>query len=51
MQSVAVRWQADKIITIERELKRTHLGLLVRLRNLLTDTQRARLLELRKETP
>ena len=43
--------QADKLITIEREFKRAHLGLLVRLRNLLTDTQRSRLAELRKETP
>ena len=43
--------QADKMITIEREFKRAHLGLLVRLRNLLTDTQRSRLAELRKEAP
>lgn len=43
--------QADKIMTIEREFKRAHLGLLVRLRNLLTDTQRSRLAELRKESP
>lgn len=43
--------QVDKMITIEREFKRAHLGLLVRLRNLLTDTQRSRLAELRKETP
>jgi Spy/CpxP family protein refolding chaperone len=42
---------ADKIMTIEREFKRAHLGLLVRLRNLLTDTQRSRLAELRKEAP
>ena len=43
--------QVDKMITIEREFKRAHLGLLVRLRNLLTDTQRSRLAELRKENP
>jgi Spy/CpxP family protein refolding chaperone len=43
--------QADKIMTIEREFKRAHLGLLVRLRNLLSDTQRARLTQLRKEEP
>lgn len=43
--------QADKIMGIEREFKRAHLGLLVRLRNLLTDTQRSRLAELRKEEP
>lgn len=43
--------QADKIMGIEREFKRAHLGLLVRLRNLLTDTQRSHLAELRKEEP
>lgn len=43
--------QVDKMITIEREFKRAHLGLLVRLRNLLTDPQRSRLAELRKEAP
>lgn len=43
--------QVDKMVTIEREFKRAHLGLLVRLRNLLTDTQRSRLAELRKEAP
>ncbi len=43
--------QADKIMAIEREFKRAHLGMLVRLRNLLTDTQRSRLAELRKEAP
>lgn len=43
--------QADKIMSIERDFKRAHLGLLVRLRNLLTDTQRSRLAELRKEEP
>jgi Spy/CpxP family protein refolding chaperone len=43
--------QADTMMSIEREFKRAHLGLLVRLRNLLTDTQRSRLAELRKEAP
>jgi Spy/CpxP family protein refolding chaperone len=43
--------QADKIMTIEREFKRAHLGLLIRLRNILTNTQRSRLAELRKEAP
>ena len=43
--------QVDVIISIEREFKRAHLTLLVRLRNLLTDTQRSRLAELRKEAP
>ena len=32
--------QADKIMGIEREFKRAHLSLLIRLRNLLTESQR-----------
>jgi hypothetical protein len=35
--------QADKLMDMEREMKRTHLTLLVRIRNLLTDAQRAKL--------
>jgi hypothetical protein len=33
---------------LEREVKRTHLALLVRIKNVLTETQRARLSELRR---
>jgi len=43
--------QADKVMAIEREFKRAHLSLLIRLRNLLTESQRSRLAELRKEAP
>jgi DNA-directed RNA polymerase specialized sigma24 family protein len=43
--------QADRMMTIERQFKRGHLGLLIRIRNLLTDAQRARLAELRKAAP
>jgi Spy/CpxP family protein refolding chaperone len=43
--------QADKLMTLERDLKRTHLGLLIRIRNLLTDAQRAKLTELRSKSP
>jgi len=39
--------QADKLMDLERQMKRTHLGLLVRLRNLLTEAQRAKLKTLR----
>jgi Spy/CpxP family protein refolding chaperone len=42
--------QADKVMSLEREFKRAHLSLLIRLRNLLSDAQRRRLAELRKET-
>jgi len=40
--------QSDKVMGIERQVKRTHLGLLIRIKNLLTDAQRAKLSELRK---
>jgi Spy/CpxP family protein refolding chaperone len=43
--------QADKLMTLERDLKRTHLGMLIRIRNLLTDAQRAKLAELRSKGP
>ena len=39
--------QADKVMELERQVKRNHLGLLVRLRNLLTDAQRTKLKALR----
>ena len=39
--------QADKVMDLERQVKRAHLGMLVRIRNLLTDAQRAKLRELR----
>jgi Spy/CpxP family protein refolding chaperone len=39
--------QADKVMTLERDIKRTHLILLIRIRNLLTDSQRAKAAELR----
>ena len=39
--------QADKLMDLERQLKRNHLTLLVRLRNLLTEAQRAKLKSLR----
>ena len=43
--------QADKLMTMERDLKRTHLGMLIRIRNLLTDPQRVKLTELRTKAP
>lgn len=39
--------QADAILNLEREVKRTHLALLIRIRNLLTEEQRRRLTQLR----
>ena len=40
--------QADKIMALEREIKRAHLGLLVRIRNELTAEQIAKLEAIRK---
>jgi Spy/CpxP family protein refolding chaperone len=51
VDETAVLAQADKVMGLEREVKRTHLALLVRIKNLLTDAQRARLGELRKRPP
>jgi Spy/CpxP family protein refolding chaperone len=42
---------ADKVMGLEHDVKKAHLGLLVRVRNLLTDAQRAKLEELRKQQP
>src|SRR6266852_3698368 len=42
--------QADRLMTMERDVKRTHLGMLIRIRNLLTDSQRAKLSELRAKS-
>ena len=39
--------QADRIMALERDIKRTHLTLLIRLKNLLTPDQQARLQRMR----
>jgi hypothetical protein len=36
---------------LETEIKRTHLGLLIRIRNTLSDTQRSKLQALRRASP
>ncbi len=43
--------QAERVMTLERDLKKVHLALLIRMRNVLTDAQRARLAELRRAPP
>jgi len=43
--------QAGEVMKLETEIKKMHLGLLIRIRNLLTDAQRAKLLELRRAAP
>ena len=50
VDETAVLAQADKVMALEREVKRTHLSLLVRIRNVLTDAQREKLRELRGRT-
>ena len=40
--------QAERVMNLERDVKKTHLVLLIRLKNLLTDAQRAKLVALRK---
>ncbi len=48
VDEAAVLQQADKIMALERQIKRAHLGLLVRIRNLLTPEQLAKLEETRR---
>jgi len=48
VDEAAVLAQADKVMGLEREVKRAHLSLLVRIKNLLSDAQRAKLNELRR---
>jgi Spy/CpxP family protein refolding chaperone len=44
----AVLAQVDHVLQREREIKRTQISLLVRIKNLLTDAQQAKLMELRR---
>ena len=39
--------QADQVMNLERDIKRAHLGMLIRIRNVLTADQRAKLAALR----
>jgi len=43
--------QADKVMGFERDVKKAHLAALIRIRNLLTDAQRAKLAALRAKLP
>jgi Spy/CpxP family protein refolding chaperone len=40
--------QVDRILALEKEVKKTQIGLLVRIKNLLTPAQQAKLSEMRK---
>jgi Spy/CpxP family protein refolding chaperone len=46
----AVLAEADKVLALEREIKRAQLSLLVRIKNVLTEPQQVKLMELRKRT-
>lgn len=50
VDEAAVLAQADKVMGLEREVKKTHLSLLVRIKNVLTDAQRDKLTELRQRS-
>ena len=43
--------QAGEVMKLETEIKRAHLGLLIRIRNTLSDTQRSKLQALRRGSP
>ena len=43
--------QLDKVLNLEREIKRAHIGLLIRLKNKLTSEQQARLREIVAKMP
>jgi len=43
--------QAAEVMKLETEIKRAHLGLLIRIRNVLSDAQRSKLQALRRASP
>jgi len=43
--------QLDKVLSLEREIKRAHIGLLIRVKNKLTPEQQARLREIQGQPP
>jgi Spy/CpxP family protein refolding chaperone len=48
VDETAVLAQADRVMGLERDVKKTHLSLLVRIKNLLNDAQREKLSQLRR---
>jgi Spy/CpxP family protein refolding chaperone len=50
VDEAAVLAQADRVMNLEREVKKLQLSLLVRLKNLLTEPQEKKLMELRKRS-
>lgn len=50
IDEAAVLAQVERVLSLEREVKKTQISLLVRLKNLLTDPQERKLAELRKRS-
>jgi Spy/CpxP family protein refolding chaperone len=50
IDETAVLAQVEKVLALEREVKKAQLSLLIRIKNLLTDAQQTRLSELRKKS-
>jgi Spy/CpxP family protein refolding chaperone len=50
IDEAAVLAQVEKVLSLEREVKKAQLSLLIRIKNLLTDAQQVRLSELRKKS-
>jgi len=48
VDETAVLAQLDRVLALEREIKKTQISLLVRIKNALTDAQQAKLMELRR---
>jgi Spy/CpxP family protein refolding chaperone len=51
VDEAAVTAQADKVMNLELQMKRTHLGLLIRIKNVLTPEQQSKLKALRAKDP
>jgi Spy/CpxP family protein refolding chaperone len=49
VDEAAVLAEVDKVLALEREVKRTQIALVVRIKNLLTEAQQAKLMELRRQ--
>ncbi len=49
VDETAVLAEVDKVLALEREIKRAQIALLVKIKNLLTEPQQAKLSELRKQ--
>lgn len=43
--------QVDRVLAVERDVKRTQLSLMIRIKNMLTPEQRQRLIQLRRQAP